>query len=248
MKTKAKLSLYILFGGLIFNVFLQTIQNLVFKGRQLTIFIIVESATSVLLITAVNLIFVLCIIGIVKVIRKKWPSFLVPSIVVTVITFFIIFLATVDLHRENKGYYGKTNDFKLSLVGTAKAGENQVLSQIEYQLPYVSKKQIKAGKIVEQKVEAQTFLGEPYKYKILRLNTKNPILTKSIGSEIVEEKQLLILNKTNQGNIYLADVSQVGNVFLISIFPKQKTVAVSMQYWLSHKDVIVLWQGFGLYE
>lgn len=74
------------------------------------------------------------------------------------------------------------------------------------------------------------------------------MLKKFIGNDLVEEKNLTILNVTDQASIYLADVSEVCNVFLISIFPKQKTVAVSMQYWWSHEDVVMLWQGFGLYE
>ncbi len=246
MKTQSKVSLYIIFGGIVFNVLIELIYNLEFKSKQLSIFLLIESATTVFLITGVNLIFILLILGIARILRKKLTSFIIPSLVITILTFLVILLAAIDQYRENEGRYGE-NSKMLYSIRTAEAKE-KVLSQITYQLPYVSKKKIKDGKVIEDKIEAQEFLGEPYVYKILRLTTMKPILRKYIGDRVVEEKQLAILNKTNQGNIYLADVSQAGNVFLISIFPKQQTVAISMQYWWSYEDVVILWQGFGLYK
>lgn len=123
---------------------------------------------------------------------------------------------------------------------TSQAG---TLSHINYKLHNISKKSIKDGDIIQQSVEPGR-----YEYKISGLDTKIPILGKYSNGKLRVEKPLTVLNITSQGNIYLADVSQAGNISLISIFPKQKTVAMSWQYWLSSLDTIVLWQGFGIYE
>ena len=130
----------------------------------------------------------------------------------------------------------------------ANAAENRTPAEISYQLDVVWKKKIKDGRVIEEEVEPQKFLDEFKQYRIEHLNTKEPLLKKFIGKDLVEQKKLVFLNITSQGNIYLADVSQAGNVFLISVFPKQKTVAFSMQYWWSFENVVILWQGFGKYH
>ena len=247
MKTQSKVSLYIILGGIIFNVLIQIIYDVEFRSKQLSIFLSVESATTVFFITAVNMIFILLILYIARIIRKRSTTFIVPSFIITILTFLVILLAAIDQYRGNEGHYGGNNKILYS-IRTAEAHEKMVSSDITYQLPYVSKKKIKSGKIIEEKIEAQKLFGEPYVYKIMRLNTRKPILRKYIGTRLVEEKKLAVLNRTSQGNIYLADVSQAGNVFLISVFPKQQTVAISMQYWRSYEDVVILWQGFGLYK
>lgn len=137
---------------------------------------------------------------------------------------------------------------ELLFVQRALSDQLDTPKQITYQLDIVWKKKIKDGKILEEKAAPQTFLGEPNQYRIERLNTKEPLLKKFIGKELIEQKKLILLNLTGQGNIYLADVSQAGNVFLLSVFPKQKTIAVSIQYWWSYEDVVILWQGFGKYH
>jgi len=120
---------------------------------------------------------------------------------------------------------------ELFFVQRALSEQPETPKQITYQLDIVWKKKIKDGKIIEEKAEPQTFFGEPYQYRIERLNTKEPVLKKFIGKDLMVQKKLVLLNLTGQGNIYLADVSQAGNVFLLSVFPKQKTIALSMQYW-----------------
>lgn len=126
--------------------------------------------------------------------------------------------------------------------------QSDVLKQITYQLDVVWKKKIKSGKVIEEKVEPMGFLDAPYIYVIKDLHTKTPLLQKFIGKKLVEQNTLVLLNLTAQGNIYLADISAIGNVFLLSVFPSQQTIAVSWQYWLSHEDVVILWQGIGSYR
>jgi len=138
--------------------------------------------------------------------------------------------------------------FELSLVKSSASGQMEIPEQIKYQLDIVWKKKIKNGSVIEEKAEPQKFLDEYFQYRIEKLNTKEPILKKYIGKKLIEEKKLVVLNITSQGNIYLADVSTAGNVFLLSVFPKQKTIAVSIQYWWSYEDVVILWQGFGKYH
>jgi len=247
MKNQTKASLYIFFSGMLLNILIQLIYGLEFKSRQLSIFLLIESSIAVLIITTINLILILLIWGIVRLFRKKFTAFIIPSLIITILTFLIIFLAAIyDYRKDNSSYSKNMNEsYSISFTETI---EEVIPSKITYQLPYVSKKKIKDGKIIEEKVEPQEFFGVPYIYKILKLNTKRPILEKYIGDKVVEQKQLIVLNRTSQGNIYLAEVSQVGNVFLISVFQKQHTVALSMQYWLSYEDAIILWQGFGLYK
>ncbi len=136
-----------------------------------------------------------------------------------------------------------TTLFLFLIVGAIEISQAEALSHINYELHNISKTWIKDGDIIRQSSESGR-----YEYRISRLNTKNPILGKYSNGKLMVEKTLTVLNITSQSNIYLAEVSQVGNIFLISIFPKQKTVAVSWQYWLSYSDEIVLWQGFGIYE
>ena len=131
---------------------------------------------------------------------------------------------------------------------TASSAQSSLPDKITYKIDTVWKKKVKDGKIIEEKTEPMGFLGEPNLYTIERLNSKEPILKKFSGNDLMEQKKLVVLNVTKQGSIYLADVTSVGNIFLISVFPKQRTVAISMQYWLSYEDVIVLWQGFGKYR
>lgn len=133
-------------------------------------------------------------------------------------------------------------------VHSASSEQLEVPEQITYQLDIVWKKKIKDGSVIEEKAEPQKFMDESFKYHIEHLHTKEPVLKKFIGNELVEQKKLVVLNITSQGNIYLADVSAAGNVSLLSIFPKQKTIAVSIQYWLSFEGVVILWQGFGRYN
>lgn len=133
-------------------------------------------------------------------------------------------------------------------VHSAFCEQLEVPKQIAYQLDIVWKKKIKDGRVIEEKAEPQKFLDEAFKYRIEDLHTKEPVLKKFIGQDLMEQKKLVVLNITSQGNIYLADVSAAGNVFLLSVFPKQKTIAVSMQFWWSDEDVVILWQGFGKYH
>ena len=129
------------------------------------------------------------------------------------------------------------------IVGVIETSQAGTLSHINYELHNISKKWIKDGDIIQQSVEPGR-----YEYRISRLDTKSPILGKYSNGKLRVEKPLTVLNITSQGSIYLADVSQSGNILLISIFSKQKTVAMSWQYWLSSLDAIVLWQGFDIYE
>ena len=138
--------------------------------------------------------------------------------------------------------------FELFLVQGASSEQLETPKQITYQLDTVWKKKIKDGRVIEEKMEPQKFLDESFQYRIEHLNTKEPVLKKFIGKDLIEQKKLVVLNITSQGNIYLADVSTAGNVFLLSVFPKQKTIAVSIQYWWSYEDVVILWQGFGKYH
>lgn len=133
-------------------------------------------------------------------------------------------------------------------VQTASSAQVGLPNKISYKLDTVWKKKVKDGKIIEEKAEPMSFLGEPYQYCLERLNSKEPILKKYVGKDLVEQKKLVVLNVTGQGNIYLADITSAGNVFLLSVFPKQKLVAISMQYWWSYEDVVILWQGFGKYH
>ena len=137
---------------------------------------------------------------------------------------------------------------ELFFIHSASSEQLETPKQITYQLDIVWKKKIKDGRVVEERAEPQKFLDKYYQYRIEHLNTKKPVLKKFIGKDLVEQKKLVVLNITRQGSIYLADVSKAGNVFLLSVFPKQKTIAVSMQYWLSYADVVILWQGFGKYH
>jgi len=137
---------------------------------------------------------------------------------------------------------------ELFFVESALSEQLERPKQITYQLDIVWKKKIKDGKVIEDKAEPQKFLDEPYEYRIEHLETKEPVLKKFIGKDLMEQKKLVVLNVTGQGNIYLADVSEAGNVGLLSVFPKQKTVAVSIQCWLSYEDVVILWQGYGKYQ
>ena len=138
--------------------------------------------------------------------------------------------------------------FELFIVQSASSEQLETPKQITYQLDVVWKKKIKDGRIIEEKTEPLKLLDEAFQYRIEHLNTKEPVLNKFIGKDLMEQKKLVVLNKTSQGNIYLADVSAAGNVFLLSIFPKQKTIAVSIQYLWSYEDVVILWQGFGKYH
>ncbi|MBD3338387.1 MAG: hypothetical protein GF353_04730 [Candidatus Lokiarchaeota archaeon] len=137
---------------------------------------------------------------------------------------------------------------ELFFIQSALSKQLERPQQITYQLDIVWKKKIKDGKVIEDKAEPQNFFDEPYQYRIEHLETKEPVLNKFIGKDLMEQKKLVVLNVTSQGNIYLADVSKAGNVFLYSIFPRQKTIAVSIQYWWSYEDVVILWQGFGKYH
>jgi len=137
---------------------------------------------------------------------------------------------------------------ELFCIQSASSEQLETPKQISYQLDIIWKKKIKDGKVVEEKAEQQKFLDEYFQYRIEHLNTKEPVLKKFIGKDLMEQKKLVVLNITSQGSIYLADVSAIGNVFLLSVFPKQKVIAVSIQYWLSYDDVMILWQGFGKYH
>jgi hypothetical protein len=137
---------------------------------------------------------------------------------------------------------------ELFFVQRVSSEQLETPKQITYQLDIVWKKKIKDGKVIEEKTEPQKFLGESFQYLIEHLDTKDPVLKKFIGKDLMEQKKLAVLNITSQGNIYLADVSTAGNVFLLSVFPRQKTIAVSIQYWWSYEDVVILWQGFGKYH
>lgn len=155
--------------------------------------------------------------------------------------------------KPNKAFYISSSLvfsmlLELFFVGSVLSEQLEIPNQITYQLDIVWKKKIKDGQVIEEKAGPQKFLDESYHYRIEHLNTKNPVLKKFIGKNLMAQKKLVVLNTTSQGNIYLADVSIAGNVFLLSIFPKQKTIAVSIQYWLSSEDVVILRQGFGKYR
>lgn len=125
---------------------------------------------------------------------------------------------------------------------------SQELTQIQYELKNVVKRKIKNGVIIEEKNEPMEFLGIHNQYIITGLNTQSPVLHKYYDSSLIEKAPLVLLNKTKQGNYYLAQISAVGNVCLITIMPNQRTVAVAFQFWLSFEDVVILWQGFGNYK
>ena len=125
---------------------------------------------------------------------------------------------------------------------------SQELTQIQYELKNVVKRKIKNGVIIEEKNEPMEFLGIHNQYIITGLNTQSPVLHKYYDSSLIEKAPLVLLNKTKQGNYYLAQISAVGNVCLITIMNNQRTVAVAFQYWLSFEDVVILWQGFGNYK
>lgn len=234
----------IIISGLIFN----TILFMILKGHAVSIPSLVESSIAVFVITLLNTLVVLFFVLIIRLIRRKWPSFIIPSIIITALTFLVLVLANWQEQHDSKFSENNTKKQHILLDTFVKPAYSQTLSSISYQLPYVNKLKIKNGAIIENKVESMGFLGEPFRYEITKLNTTNPILRKYLYDKVREEKQLTMLNITNQGNLYLADVTQAGNVFLISIFPRQKTVAISMQYWYSYEDIIVLWHGYGVYR
>ena len=96
-------------------------------------------------------------------------------------------------------------DIITELTPRVAATEVYMPNLITYQLTYVWKKKIKTGNVIEQEAGPQTFLDTPYHYRIEGIHSRKPVLKKFIGNDLVEEKELTILNITDQANIYLAE-------------------------------------------
>ena len=101
---RSKTPLFIVLGGYLFNlVFYLILQHLLF-GKTLTFISLVESATTIFALTVVCLLIIFVILSFVKLFKKQWPSFLVPAIVITLLTFLSISLSHYERYYDKYGY------------------------------------------------------------------------------------------------------------------------------------------------
>lgn len=85
---------YIIFGGLLFN------SAFFFFGNTFDIFKLIRYVGTVFGLTIGHTLIVFLILSIIRFFKRQWPSFLIPSIIITTLTFIVIILANIDKYTE----------------------------------------------------------------------------------------------------------------------------------------------------
>lgn len=92
---------YVVFGGLLFNLaFYILLKHLLFFGNTFDISRLIRDATTVFGLTIGHTLIVFLILSIIRFFKRQWPSFLIPSIIITTLTFIVIILANIDKYAE----------------------------------------------------------------------------------------------------------------------------------------------------
>ena len=89
MVKKSKMALFIVIGGYLFNLIFYLILHHIFYGRYIAGDDLAISATIILGITILYLLVVLMILSIMM-FKKPWPSLIIPTLIVTILTFLSI--------------------------------------------------------------------------------------------------------------------------------------------------------------
>jgi len=97
-----KKSLAIVLGGYLFNLALFVILNHIYFEKTFDFIFLLKFATHLLGITLIYLLIVSLILFLVKIYRKHWPSFIIASIIITLLTFLTISYAHYKRYYENK--------------------------------------------------------------------------------------------------------------------------------------------------
>lgn len=118
--SERKKSLFIVLGGYLFNLAFYLILSHIYFGKKITFLYLVQSAVALFGMTLLYLLIIFLILSIIKIYRKPLPSFLIPAIVITLLTFLTISLASHDQFRAKRELSQKLSESEqLSLKDAA---------------------------------------------------------------------------------------------------------------------------------
>ncbi len=101
MHKKIGVSIYIIIGGLLFNLAFYILSNhLIFFGNKFDIFNLIRYVSTIFLLTIGHTLIVFLVLYVLKCFKKQWPSFLIPSIIITTLTFIVVLLGNIDKYAE----------------------------------------------------------------------------------------------------------------------------------------------------
>jgi len=102
LSSMKKKSLTVLLGGYLFNLVFFLILNHIYFGKAFEFIFLLKSAANLFGITLIYSLIISIMLSIVIIYKKHWPSFVIPAIIITLLTFLTISLAHYKRYYEKK--------------------------------------------------------------------------------------------------------------------------------------------------